>query len=69
MQGRTSVVLAQRVAAYHRFLERMAQQLYIIPLCLDETVMTADARTQDIIPNPNQFALTWNIADWSIATP
>jgi peptide/nickel transport system substrate-binding protein len=69
MQGRTSVVFAQRVAAYHRFLQRMAQQLYIIPLCLDETVMTADARTQGIIPNPNQFALTWNIADWSTATP
>ena len=67
-QGRDIVPFSQRVSAYHRFLERLAQQVYIIPLCVDETMMTVDSRAQGIIPNPNQFALTWNIADWSTAS-
>ncbi len=67
-QGRDTITFSQRVSAYHRFLERLAQQVYIIPLCVDETMMTVDSRAQDIIPNPNQFALTWNIADWSAAS-
>lgn len=66
-QGRDTVTFSQRVTAYHRFLERLAQQAYIIPLCLDETMMTVDSRAQGIIANPNQFALTWNIADWFVA--
>lgn len=66
-KGRNSVDFTERVNAYHRFLEELANQVYIIPLCTDMTVMSVNSRVQGIIPNPNQSALTWNIADWWVA--
>ncbi len=64
LAGRATTILSQRVQAYRRFLERLATQLYIIPLFVDMSVMTADTRMHNVIPNPDQSANTWNIADW-----
>lgn len=66
-QGRDSSNFADRVAGYHRFLERLAQQVYVIPLYTDVTALTVSQRVQNVIANPNQFAPTWNIADWWVA--
>jgi peptide/nickel transport system substrate-binding protein len=63
-QGRNSVTLADRVAAYHRFLARLADQVYVIPLFTDTNRMTVDARVHNVVPNANPSANTWNIGDW-----
>jgi peptide/nickel transport system substrate-binding protein len=65
--GRTSVDFAQRVAAYHRFLERLAQQVYMIPLYTEVNIMTVAARVHNVIPNPDQSATTWNVSDWWVS--
>lgn len=67
-QGRDSINFTDRAAAYHRFLERLAQQVYVIPLYTDVTIMTVSPRVQNVILNPNQFASTWNIADWWVTS-
>ncbi len=64
LDARNTVVMSQRVQDYRRFLERLATQVYIIPLFVDMTVMTANTRVYNVIPNPDQSANTWNIADW-----
>lgn len=66
-QGRDNINFADRVAAYHRFLKRLAEQVYVVPLFTDITIMTVSQRVQNVILNPNQFAPTWNIADWWVA--
>jgi peptide/nickel transport system substrate-binding protein len=63
-QGRNAIAFSDRLTAYHHFLEQLAAQAYILPLCTDLTVMTVDTNVHGVIPNPNQSALTWNIADW-----
>ncbi len=64
-QGRNTIAFSNRVTAYHRFLERLAQQVYVIPLYVESIVMTVDTRVQHVILNPNQALPTWNISDWS----
>ena len=64
-QGRNTIAFSDRVTAYHRFLERLAQQVYVIPLYVESVVMTVDTHVQHVILNPNQALPTWNISDWS----
>lgn len=63
-QGRDTVVFADRLRAYHRFLERLASQLYILPLYTGLNIMTVDNTVHDIIPSADLSASDWNIADW-----
>lgn len=63
-QGRDSVVFADRLRAYHRFLERLASQFYILPLYTGLTIMTVDTTVRNIIPSADLSASDWNIADW-----
>jgi peptide/nickel transport system substrate-binding protein len=63
-QGRSSMVFSERVAAYHRFLQRLANQIYVIPLYTDTNSMTIAASVHNVIPNANPSMNTWNIADW-----
>jgi peptide/nickel transport system substrate-binding protein len=63
-QGRNSVAFADRVAAYHRLLARLADQVYIIPLFSDTNRMTVDVRVHNVVLNANASANSWNIGDW-----
>ncbi len=63
-KGRDSIPFSQRLQAYHTFLERLSQQVYLIPLYTGVNVLVLSARTRNILPNPNMFANSWNIADW-----
>jgi peptide/nickel transport system substrate-binding protein len=63
-QGRNSAAFADRLAAYHRFLARLADQVYVIPLFSDTNRMTVDARVRNVVPNANPSVNTWNIGDW-----
>lgn len=67
-QGRNSVVFTERVAAYHRFLQRLANQVYVIPLYTDINSMTIDASVHNVVLNANPSMNTWNIADWWLST-
>ncbi len=66
IQGRNTVVFADRVTAYHRFLERLAQQVYVIPLYVEPVIMTVTTHVQNVLPNPNQAIPTWNVSDWKV---
>ncbi|GAC1385316.1 MAG: peptide ABC transporter substrate-binding protein [Ktedonobacteraceae bacterium] len=63
-RARSTVIFADRVKFYHQFLERLASQVYIIPLYTDVNILTVSERMHNVIPNPNQFDNNWNIADW-----
>lgn len=63
-QGRNSVTFSDRVAAYHRFLQRLADQVYVIPLFTDTNSITVTAHVHNVVPGANPSANTWNIADW-----
>lgn len=62
--GRATTQFPARVQAYRRFLDRVVQQTYTIPLYTDITVIVLNRQVENMLPNPNQFALTWNISDW-----
>ncbi len=63
-QGRNTVIFAERVKFYHQFLERLADQVYIIPLYTGVNSMTVSDKVQNVIPNPNVVANNWNISNW-----
>jgi peptide/nickel transport system substrate-binding protein len=63
-QGRETVVFADRIKFYHQFLERLADQVYIIPLYIGVNIMTVNEHIQNVIPNPNSSDNNWNISDW-----
>lgn len=63
-QARYSVDFAERVRYYHQFLERLAGQVYVIPLYVGLNIMTANVQVQNVLPNPNAVADNWNISDW-----
>jgi len=65
--ARNTVRFTERVKDYHQFLERLAAQVYILPLYTDVNILTIDGRAQEIIPNPNTANNTWNISDWWVA--
>ena len=62
--GRDTVNFADRIAYYHQFLERLAAQVYSIPLYSELNILTVSTSVHNVIPNPNQSDNTWNIADW-----
>ena len=62
--GRYTVPFAQRVQAYHHFLEQLASQVYLIPLYTGVNIITISDRAQDVLPNPDVLKNNWNIADW-----
>jgi peptide/nickel transport system substrate-binding protein len=62
--GRGSVALATRIQAYHRFLERLASQVYLVPLYTAIDVLIVRTGVQNVVGNPNTVANNWNIADW-----
>lgn len=64
MLGRNSVPFAQRVQDYHRFLEQLANQVYLIPLYTGINIVTVSTCAQNVQPNPDVLKNNWNIADW-----
>ena len=62
--ARNTVIFADRIKDYHQFLERIASQVYTIPLFTDLNIMVVSGRVQDIIPHPTEPDNTWNISDW-----
>ncbi len=62
--GRDTVPFAQRVQDYHRFLEQLASQAYLIPLYTEVNIITVSNRVQNVLPNPDVLKNNWNIADW-----
>ncbi|HEV2581066.1 MAG TPA: peptide ABC transporter substrate-binding protein [Ktedonobacteraceae bacterium] len=62
--GRATVTFIQRLQDYHTFLERLAAQVYIIPLYTDLNAVILSNHAQNFLPNPNVLANNWNISDW-----
>jgi peptide/nickel transport system substrate-binding protein len=67
-QGRYSVEFAARVQDYHRFLERLASQVYLIPLYTAVNILVVNTSLRNVVGNPNTLEINWNIADWWRAT-
>ncbi len=66
-QARNTVIFAERLKYYHQFLERLAEQVYIIPLYTEVNILATSKRVQNVIPNPDTPANNWNISDWWVA--
>ncbi|HEY3994208.1 MAG TPA: peptide ABC transporter substrate-binding protein [Ktedonobacteraceae bacterium] len=66
-QGRDTVAFSTRVQAYHRFLERLASQVYLIPFYTDVNILIVKTDVKNVLGNPNTLANNWNIADWWIS--
>ena len=66
-QGRNSASFLARVTYYHRFLERLAEQVYLIPLYTGINSMTIQTNVRNVLPNPNVLMNNWNIADWWVS--
>jgi len=62
--ARNTVIFADRVKYYHQFLQRLADQVYTIPLFTDLNITVVSGRVQNVIPHPTQPDNTWNISDW-----
>ncbi len=62
--GRAAVAFNDRVAAYHQLLERLAAQVYTIPLFAEKNIMTVRTGVHNVQPNANLYDNAWNIADW-----
>lgn len=65
--GRYTVPFASRVQAYHQFLERLASQVYLIPLYTAVNILAVKTNLRNVVGNPNTVENNWNIADWWIA--
>lgn len=66
--ARYTVSFLAKVQYYHQFLERMADQAYVIPLYTDVNILTVNTHVRGIIPNPNAAENTWNISDWWLSS-
>jgi peptide/nickel transport system substrate-binding protein len=62
--GRESIIFATRVQAYQHFLERLASQVYLLPLYTALDILIVNAGLQNVVGNANPAANNWNIADW-----
>jgi peptide/nickel transport system substrate-binding protein len=62
--GRMSIAFATRVQAYHRFLERLASEVYLIPLYTALDILIVSTRLQNVVGNANPVENNWNVADW-----
>ena len=67
-QGRYSVTFETRAQAYRRFLERLASQVYLIPLYTAVNILVVNTGVRNVVGNPNTIENNWNIADWWRAT-
>lgn len=67
MQGRFTVPFAARKQSYQSFLERLAQEIYVIPLYTALNILIVNLRLKNILGNPNAVENNWNIADWWIS--
>jgi len=65
--GRESVAFATRVQDYHRFLERLASQVYLVPLYSARDILVVNTSLHNSVGNANSVENNWNIADWWIA--
>jgi len=63
-QGRNTVPFAQRVQAYHRFLERLASRVYMVPLYTAVNILVVPTSLKNVVGNPDSIENNWNIADW-----
>lgn len=63
-RGRDSVAFAARVLTYHQFLERLASQVYLIPLYTAVNILLVNSSLRNIVGNPDTVQNNWNIADW-----
>lgn len=63
-QGRTSVAFAARVQAYQHFLERLAVQVYLVPLYTALDILVVGTGVRNVVGNPNAIENNWNVADW-----
>ena len=66
--ARYTVNFSERVKYYSQFLQRMADQVYVIPLYTDVNILTVNTHVQGVIPNPNIDENTWNISDWWLSS-
>lgn len=66
-RGRYSVPFTTRLQAYHQFLERLAAQVYLIPLYTAVNVLLINTRVRNVVGNPDTVQNNWNIADWWMA--
>jgi peptide/nickel transport system substrate-binding protein len=62
--GRVSVTYSARLQAYRAFLDRLAAQVYIIPLYIGLNAVILGNRARNFLPNPNVLTNNWNISDW-----
>jgi peptide/nickel transport system substrate-binding protein len=67
VQGRSTASFAARVQAYHRFLKRLASQVYLIPLYTEVNILVIRTDVGNVLGNPNTLANNWNSADWWIS--
>ncbi len=66
-QGRDAVSFSTRLSAYHRFLARLASQVYLIPLYTAVNILVVNINLKNVSGNPNTLENNWNIADWWIS--
>lgn len=66
--GRTTVAFTARQQAYQRFLARLVQQVYIIPLYTEVNILLVKTNLRNIVGNPDTVKNDWNIADWWLAS-
>jgi peptide/nickel transport system substrate-binding protein len=66
-QGRDSVAFATRIQAYQRFLARLAQEVYLVPLYTAVNILVVNTHLRNVTGNPNTLENYWNIADWWIS--
>lgn len=62
--GRTAAAFNERAADYHRFLERLAAQVYTVPLFTEANIVTIKPGLHNVQSSANLYDNTWNIADW-----
>jgi peptide/nickel transport system substrate-binding protein len=63
-QGRAAITFQARKAAYQRFLHRVAEQVYTVPLYSEENRMLVRMGTRNVMPHADPVLNLWNIADW-----
>ncbi len=63
-QGRYAVPYVTRIQAYQRFLQRLASEVYLIPLYTAVNILVVNTSLRNVVGNPNIAENNWNIADW-----
>lgn len=66
VDGRTTVQFGARQQAYQRFLARLVQEVYVVPLYTALDILIVRHGLENIVGNPDTVKNNWNIADWWI---